>query len=43
VHAELSDAPFAPGESFKDPRTGVVITVSGVDLAGNYRVYVTRR
>lgn len=43
VHAELSDAPFAPGESFKDPRTGVVITVSGVDLSGNYRVYVTRR
>jgi M6 family metalloprotease-like protein len=43
VHAELSDAPFAPGESFKDPRTGVVITVSGVDLAGNCRVYVTRR
>ncbi|WP_405925168.1 M6 family metalloprotease domain-containing protein [Streptomyces sp. NBC_00035] len=43
VHAELSDAPFTPGESFKDPKTGVVITVTGVDLAGNYRVYVTRR
>ncbi|MFD3926822.1 M6 family metalloprotease domain-containing protein [Streptomyces sp. NPDC058614] len=43
VHAELSDAPFAPGESFKDPKTGVAITVTGVDLAGNYRVYVTRR
>ncbi|WP_326722510.1 M6 family metalloprotease domain-containing protein [Streptomyces sp. NBC_00243] len=43
VHAELSDAPFTPGESFKDPKTGVVITVTEVDLAGNYRVYVTRR
>ncbi|MGW3410222.1 M6 family metalloprotease domain-containing protein [Streptomyces sp. NPDC000888] len=43
VHAELSDAPFTPGESFKDPKTGVVITVTGVDLSGNYRVYVTRR
>ncbi|MCX5558428.1 M6 family metalloprotease domain-containing protein [Streptomyces sp. NBC_00038] len=43
VHAELSDAPFSPGESFKDPKTGVVITVTGVDLSGNYRVYVTRR
>lgn len=43
VHAELSDAPFTPGESFKDPKTGVAITVTGVDLSGNYRVYVTRR
>lgn len=43
VHAELSDAPFTPGESFKDPKTGVVIRVTGVDLSGNYRVYVTRR
>ncbi|MFI6339146.1 M6 family metalloprotease domain-containing protein [Streptomyces sp. NPDC050535] len=43
VHAELSDAPFAPGETFRDPRTGVAIRVTGVDLAGNYRVYVTRR
>ncbi|WP_406352885.1 M6 family metalloprotease domain-containing protein [Streptomyces sp. NBC_00658] len=42
VHAELSDAPFTPGESFKDPKTGVAITVTGVDLSGNYRVYVTR-
>jgi hypothetical protein len=43
VHAELSDAPFAPGESFKDPETGVTVQVAGADLAGNYRVYVTRR
>jgi M6 family metalloprotease-like protein len=43
VHAELSDAPFAPGQSFKDPRTGVTISVAGADLAGKYRVRVTRR
>ncbi|MFD5628589.1 MULTISPECIES: M6 family metalloprotease domain-containing protein [unclassified Streptomyces] len=43
VHAELSDAPFVPGETFKDPRTGVAVRVTGVDLQGNYRVYVTRR
>ncbi|WP_330305197.1 MULTISPECIES: M6 family metalloprotease domain-containing protein [unclassified Streptomyces] len=43
VHAELSDAPFAAGESFKDPKTGVTVQVAGADLAGNYRVYVTRR
>jgi len=43
VHAELSDAPFTPGESFKDLRTGVTINVTGVDLDGNYQLYVTRR
>ncbi|MET7440155.1 M6 family metalloprotease domain-containing protein [Streptomyces sp. NPDC004082] len=43
VHAELSDAPFTPGESFQDPKTGVRITVAGADLTGNHRVYVTRR
>ncbi|MFJ4832329.1 M6 family metalloprotease domain-containing protein [Streptomyces sp. NPDC088747] len=43
VHAELSDAPFVPGETFKDPRTGVAVRVTGVDLQGNYRVDVTRR
>jgi len=43
VHAELSDAPFTPGESFMDPRTGVMVRVAGVDMEGNYRVYVTRR
>ncbi|MET8248251.1 M6 family metalloprotease domain-containing protein [Streptomyces sp. NPDC005202] len=42
VHAELSDAPFAPGESFKDPRSGIRIDVTSADLAGNYRVRVTR-
>ncbi|MGW7261947.1 M6 family metalloprotease domain-containing protein [Streptomyces sp. NPDC054842] len=43
VHAELSDAPFTPGESFQDPKTGVRITVAGADVAGDHRVYVTRR
>ncbi|AVH58176.1 MULTISPECIES: M6 family metalloprotease domain-containing protein [Streptomyces] len=43
VHAELSDAPFTPGESFKDPRLGVTVRVAGVDLTGNHQVYVTRR
>jgi hypothetical protein len=43
VHAELSDAPFAPGESFRDPRTGITITVAATDPTGDYRVHVTRR
>ncbi|MDX6363603.1 MAG: hypothetical protein QOC85_2613, partial [Streptomyces sp.] len=43
VHAELSDAPFVPGESFQDPKTGVRVTIAGADLAGDYRVLVTRR
>ncbi|MFJ8083623.1 M6 family metalloprotease domain-containing protein [Streptomyces sp. NPDC096205] len=43
VHAELSDAPFTPGESFKDPRHGVTIAVAGADLDGVYRVRVTRK
>ena len=43
VHAELSDAAFAPGESFKDPGRGIRIAVASADLDGNYRVTVTRR
>ncbi|MFJ8825610.1 M6 family metalloprotease domain-containing protein [Streptomyces sp. NPDC102467] len=43
VHAELSDAPYRPGEVFRDRRTGVRISVAGVDASGNYRVFVTRR
>ncbi|MGQ4383038.1 M6 family metalloprotease domain-containing protein [Streptomyces sp. SAS_270] len=43
VHAELSDATFEPGESFKDPRSGITITVAGADPSGDYRVRVTRR
>jgi hypothetical protein len=43
VHAELSDAPFAPGEEFRDLRKGVRIQVAGADADGNYRLLVTRR
>jgi M6 family metalloprotease-like protein len=42
VQAELSDAPFAPGQYFKDLATGIRVTVAGADSAGNHRVYVTR-
>ncbi|GGX45919.1 M6 family metalloprotease domain-containing protein [Streptomyces fructofermentans] len=42
VHAELSDAPFSPGQYFKDLESGIRITVAGADAAGNHRVYVTR-
>ncbi|MFE1928536.1 M6 family metalloprotease domain-containing protein [Streptomyces asoensis] len=42
VHAELSDAPFAPGETFKDPKRDIRISVVSADLAGDYRVRVTR-
>jgi M6 family metalloprotease-like protein len=42
VNAELSDAPFAPGETFQDPKKGIRIAVTGTDAAGNYRVTVTR-
>jgi M6 family metalloprotease-like protein len=43
VHAELSDAPFAPGETFKDPGHGVTITVAGADAKGVHRVRVVRK
>ncbi|MFE6285822.1 M6 family metalloprotease domain-containing protein [Streptomyces sp. NPDC057877] len=43
VHAELSDAAFAPGETFKDPRHGIRVEVAGVTLAGDHVVRVTRR
>lgn len=42
VHAELSDAPFTPGETFTDRASGVRVTVAGADLDGNYRVHITR-
>ncbi|MET7288667.1 M6 family metalloprotease domain-containing protein [Streptomyces sp. NPDC005573] len=42
VQAELSDAPFAPGETFKDPRHGITVHVASADLDGNYKVRVTR-
>ncbi|WP_155058519.1 M6 family metalloprotease domain-containing protein [Streptomyces blattellae] len=42
VHAELSDAPFTPGEDFRDPRHGIRIAVTAADPGGEYRVRVTR-
>ncbi|MFI5676782.1 M6 family metalloprotease domain-containing protein [Streptomyces cellulosae] len=44
VHAELSDAPFAPGEEFRDLRRGIRVSVVGVDPSGSggYQVRVTR-
>ncbi|MFJ8489409.1 M6 family metalloprotease domain-containing protein [Streptomyces sp. NPDC094038] len=42
VQAELSDAPFGPGESFRDPAHGLGVQVTGVDGEGNYQVRVTR-
>jgi hypothetical protein len=42
VHAELSDATFVPGESFRDPRAGVTVKVVATDAEGNHRVRVTR-
>ncbi|MFH8975769.1 M6 family metalloprotease domain-containing protein [Streptomyces sp. NPDC017890] len=43
IHAELSDAAFTPGETFKDPRRGITIAVSGADLKGDHQVRITRR
>lgn len=42
VHAELSDAPFAPGETFKDPHHGITVQVLSTDEEGNYRIRITR-
>ncbi|CAL9448626.1 hypothetical protein SUDANB58_02404 [Streptomyces sp. enrichment culture] len=42
VHAELSDAAFTPGETFKDPHRGITIVVAGADLSGDHRIRVTR-
>ncbi|MER6913241.1 M6 family metalloprotease domain-containing protein [Streptomyces sp. NPDC000594] len=41
VHAELSDAPYRPGESFTDQRNGVEIAVVSAKK-GVYRVRITR-
>ncbi|MFI1764193.1 M6 family metalloprotease domain-containing protein [Streptomyces sp. NPDC020800] len=43
VHMELSDAPFGPGETFKDPRHGITVEVVGRGRDGEYKVRVTRR
>ncbi|NEB93606.1 M6 family metalloprotease domain-containing protein [Streptomyces bauhiniae] len=42
VHAELSDAPYSPGETFKDASAGITIHVVSAGLDGKYRVRVTR-
>ncbi|MGW6569670.1 M6 family metalloprotease domain-containing protein [Streptomyces sp. NPDC054975] len=43
VHAELSDAPYRPGETFTDRANGIRITVlSEAAAAGSYRVRITR-
>ncbi|MCX5381886.1 M6 family metalloprotease domain-containing protein [Streptomyces sp. NBC_00083] len=42
VNAELSDAPYATGETFTDRASGIRIAVTGVDGMGNYHVKVTR-
>ncbi|WP_369215522.1 M6 family metalloprotease domain-containing protein [Streptomyces flavofungini] len=43
VHAELSDAPYGPGETFSDGKTGLRVTVADVTDEGDYRVSVTRQ
>ncbi|MFF3289104.1 M6 family metalloprotease domain-containing protein [Streptomyces sp. NPDC003023] len=42
VHAELSDAPYRPGQSFTDRENGVRIAVVDEDQDGVYRVRITR-
>ncbi|MEU9858798.1 M6 family metalloprotease domain-containing protein [Streptomyces sp. NPDC047974] len=42
VHAELSDAPFRPGETFTDRANGIRIGVLDEDADGNFRVRVSR-
>ncbi|MFH9726895.1 M6 family metalloprotease domain-containing protein [Streptomyces sp. NPDC017254] len=43
VHAELSDAPYRPGETFTDRANGIRISVLDEDENGTYRVRITRR
>ncbi|WP_328944193.1 M6 family metalloprotease domain-containing protein [Streptomyces sp. NBC_00250] len=43
VHAELSDAPYRPGETFTDRANGIRISVLEEDESGTYRVRITRR
>ncbi|MET7981330.1 MULTISPECIES: M6 family metalloprotease domain-containing protein [unclassified Streptomyces] len=42
VQAELSDAPYSPGETFKAAKAGITVQVASADASGKYRVYVTR-
>ncbi|WP_228973978.1 M6 family metalloprotease domain-containing protein [Streptomyces sp. DH12] len=43
VHAELSDAPYGPGETFQDRTGRIGVTVVAKERDGSYRVRVTRR
>ncbi|MGX1504223.1 UNVERIFIED_CONTAM: M6 family metalloprotease-like protein [Streptomyces graminofaciens] len=42
IHAELSDAPYRPGESFTDRENGIRISVLDADEDGVHRVRITR-
>ncbi|MFD4118696.1 M6 family metalloprotease domain-containing protein [Streptomyces niveus] len=42
VHAELSDAPYGPGETFRDRDAGVSVAVLGKSRDGGYRVRISR-
>ncbi|MFE5713294.1 M6 family metalloprotease domain-containing protein [Streptomyces sp. NPDC056501] len=42
VHAELSDAPYRPGEIFTDRANGIRISVLAEEPTGAYRIRVTR-
>jgi M6 family metalloprotease-like protein len=42
VHAELSDAPYRPGQSFTDKKYGVRISVEAEESEEVYRVRITR-
>ncbi|MGW0556056.1 M6 family metalloprotease domain-containing protein [Streptomyces sp. NPDC002926] len=42
VHAELSDAPYKPGQTFTDARNGIRIAVIRENPGGSYRVRITR-
>jgi hypothetical protein len=43
VTAALTDAPFVPGETFRDHRTGVSVTILAADPDGRHHIRVTRR
>ncbi|MEU9146895.1 M6 family metalloprotease domain-containing protein [Streptomyces sp. NPDC048349] len=42
VHAELSDAPFRPGETFTDEKAGISVSVVGELRNGSYQVRIIR-
>ncbi|WP_030761688.1 MULTISPECIES: M6 family metalloprotease domain-containing protein [unclassified Streptomyces] len=42
VHAELSDAPFRPGETFTDEKAGISVSVVGEMRNGSYQVRIIR-